>query len=94
MDGKLDRLGEILLLIYMLLGFAYMGWWGYMLITRPDLVEKWRNARPRWVQRLMLIKKLPRFIEFLVGMMLMSFSLIFLLFVCFLLIRSLLRIGG
>ena len=51
MSEGMKRLGEILVLIYMILGFSYMFWWGYMLIARPDWVEKWRSERPGWVRR-------------------------------------------
>jgi Fe2+ transport system protein B len=94
MSEGMKRLGEILVLIYMILGFSYMFWWGYMLIARPDWVEKWRSERPGWVRRLMLVKKLPRSVEVGFGVVLMSFSFIFILFVCFLLVRSLLENQG
>ena len=42
----------------------------------------------------MLVKKLPRSVEVGFGVVLMSFSFIFILFVCFLLVRSLLENQG
>jgi hypothetical protein len=94
MNGESGKPGEIMLLVYGILGSGYMGWWGYILIARPDLVERWRKAQPQWTQKLMsLSPPLPRFVEILWGIILLFFSLVFLVGFCFLLIRSVVRIG-
>jgi len=78
MNGESGKPGEIMLLVYGILGSGYMGWWGYILIARPDLVERWRKAQPQWTQKLMsLSPPLPRFVEILWGILLF-FSLVFL----------------
>jgi len=87
MDKIIGGLGGILF-------SGYAAWWGYVLVARPDIAEKWRKTRPQWVQRLMLVKKLPRFIEGLAGIVMLIFSLIFFLASCALLIQGLAQVAG
>lgn len=94
MDTGLGRLGEILLLVYGLFISTYIGWWGYILIAgRYDLIEKWWQTQPQWARKLVLVKKLPRFVEVLFGIVLLTSSLISLASICVLLIRNLSQIG-
>lgn len=89
------RIGEILLLIYGLLFSVYTGWWGYILIAgRYDLIEKWWQVQPQWTRKLVLIRKLPRFVEVLYGVILLIFAIIFFVIFCALFIKTLLQIGG
>lgn len=97
MNTDLGILSEILLLIYMIFVSVYMGWWGYVLITkRRDWIEKWWQAQPLWTQKLAHMKpiiKLPKFTETLIGIIVMAFSLFLFTISCILLVRNLLQIG-
>jgi len=94
MNTGLGKLGETLLIIGGLFLSANIGWWGYILIAgRYDLIEKWWQAQPQWARKLVLIKKLPRFVEILFGIILLASSLIFFAGFCLLLIRNFSQIG-
>lgn len=96
MNAGLEKLGEILLLVYGLLISIYIGWWGYILIIgRYDLIEKWWQLQPKWARKLFRpLVKLPESLETLVlkvwGLIFLICSLVFFVGFCVLLIRSLL----